>query len=269
LIYAIDQFCESNNLSGCSFHYADPEWMHRIKERGYSAWLHQSFQWVNQGFSTFDDYLLGFTKNQRRNIRRERAQVRSQGIEVRAYTGDNIPESFFPILFDYYEKTNDQFGPWASKYLNREFFEGLYPRFCNRLLIMAAIESGNVDYPIAMSFLLSKGEQIIGRYWGTSRWVDSLHFDACYYSPIEWAIDHGVKHFDPGVGSSHKLRRGFFSVGNYSLHKFRDPTLRSVMKRHIDEINQTERQRIDSMNQTLPLKPQYLPQAVSGETEPQ
>ena len=259
LLYAIDRFCEQNNLSGCSFHFVDESWKHRILNHGYSEWLHQSFEWVNQGFTSFDDYLQGFTKNQRRNIKRERATVREQGIEVKPFTGDDIPESFFPVLFDYYEKTNDQFGPWAAKYLNREFFEGLYPRFRDRLLIMAALDPGKGRHPIGMSFLLAKGDRIIGRYWGSSRWVDSLHFEACYYGPIEWAINHGVKKFDPGAGSSHKLRRGFFSIGNHSLHKFRDPTLRSVMREHIDEINQMERRRIVSMNATLPLKPEYLP----------
>ena len=264
LLYAIDQFCESNNLSGCSFHFADDDWKHRIISRGYSAWLHQSYEWVNQGFESFDDYLQIFNKNQRRNIKRERAQVRDQGIEVKAFTGDGIPEHFFPLLFDYYEKTNDQFGPWAAKYLNRAFFEGLYPRFSDRLLIMAAIEGGDESRPVGMSFLLAKGDRITGRYWGAARWIDSLHFDVCYYSPIEWAIDHKVRTFDPGAGSSHKLRRGFFSVGNHSLHKFRDPTMKDVMDRYIDEINEGEAQRIESMNAILPLKHEYLPSRDSG-----
>jgi predicted N-acyltransferase len=260
LLYGIDQFCEQNNMSGSSFHFADPKWEKKIIERGYTAWLHQSYEWVNQDFSTFDDYLQGFTKNQRRNIKRERANVKEHGLEVRAFSGEEIPEHFFPILFDYYEKTNDQFGPWAAKYLNRRFFEGLYPGFRERLLIMAALENGETAHPVGMSFLLAKGERIIGRYWGAARWIDSLHFEACYYGPIEWAIEHGVKYFDPGAGSSHKLRRGFFSIGNHSLHKFRDPVLRRVMEQHIDEINHMEQRRIAAMNATLPLKTEYMPQ---------
>ena len=258
MLQAIDNFCEQNNLSGCSFHFVDNDWRGRITAHGYSSWLHQSFVWINQGFSSFDDYLSAFTKNQRRNIRRERANVRKQGIEIRAFTGDEIPESFFPVIYDYYKKTNDQFGPWGAKFLNRDFFEGLYPRFTERLLIMAAFDDGGVS-PMGMSFLLTKGDSIIGRYWGSSRWADSLHFDACYYAPIEWAIEHGVKRFDPGAGSPHKLRRGFFAVENYSLHKFRDPMLRNVMETYVGEINEGESNRIKAMNRTLPLKPVYLP----------
>ncbi|MBN1686147.1 MAG: GNAT family N-acetyltransferase, partial [Spirochaetales bacterium] len=172
--------------------------------------------------------------------------------------GEQIPRSFFPVLYDYYKKTNDQFGPWAAKFLNRRFFQGLYPNFRERLLIMAAFDEGG-KRPMGMSFLLKKGESIIGRYWGSSRWADSLHFDACYYSPIEWAIENGVKRFDPGAGSPHKLRRGFFAVGNYSLHKFRDPVLRNIMETYVGEINRGESDRIRDMNHTLPLKGPYMP----------
>lgn len=259
MIEAIDNFCTANNLSGSSFHFVDPAWRGQVEQHGYSCWMHQSYEWVNQGFESFDGYLQSFTKNQRRNIRRERQSVANQGITIKAITGEEIPESYLPAMYRYYERTNDQFGPWAAKYLTKEFFTGLYPRFCHRLLLIAAYEDENELDPVALSFLLTKGDTIIGRYWGTERMYDSLHFDACYYSPIEWAISNGIKHFDPGAGSPHKLRRGFFAVPNYSLHRFADEKLRSVMETYIDEINLNERKRIDAMNGTLPLKKEYLP----------
>jgi len=258
ILQAIDHFCEENNLSGCSFLFVDDGWKQRIISHGYVAWLHQSYEWQNQEFTSFDDYLESFTKNQRRNIKRERENVRKQGIEIRAFTGKDIPQRFFPMVYDYYKKTNDQFGPWAAKFLNRSFFEGLYPDFTNRLLIMAAFENG-ASKPMGMSFLLNKGKSIIGRYWGASYWADSLHFDACYYAPIEWAIQKGIQRFDPGAGSPHKLRRGFFAVANHSLHKFRDPVMQNIMETYIDELNRGETDRIRMMNRSLPLKEPYLP----------
>ena len=262
MLDAIDTFCEQNNLSGCGFHFVDPEWRSMIEPYGYSGWLHQSFEWVNQDFHSFDDYLAGFNKNQRRNIRRERKAMQDQSISLEAYTGEDLPKHFFPLMFHYYERTNDQFGPWAAKYLTDRFFSGLYDNFRHRLLFLAAFGAGKKD-PIAMSFLLTKDDTIIGRYWGTERMANALHFNACYYSPIEWAISQGIKRFDPGAGSPHKLRRGFFAVPNYSMHKFRDPTLRAVMEQHIERINIMEMNRIDAMNATLPLKSEYLPEPIS------
>jgi len=31
-----------------------------------------------------------------------------------------------------------------------------------------------------------------GRYWGSEKNIDYLHFEACYYSPIEWAIKNKI-----------------------------------------------------------------------------
>lgn len=259
MLSSIDAFCEQNNLSGASFHFVDPEWRHHITSRGYAEWLHQSFEWRNQGFGSFNDYLAGFTKNQRRNIRRERRTMQDLGITIRGYTGTEIPDHFFPLMHRYYENTNDQFGPWAAKYLTEEFFLGLADSYRHRLLFVAAFEKTDERNPVGMSLLLTKNDTIIGRYWGARRMVDTLHFNACYYSPIEWAIERGIGSFDPGAGSPHKLRRGFFAVANYSLHRFRDENLRTVMNMHIDEINEAERTRIEQMNRTLPLKDEYKP----------
>jgi predicted N-acyltransferase len=103
-----------------------------------------------------------------------------------------------------------------------------------------------------MSFLLTKGESLFGRYWGSRERVDCLHFAACYYEPIRWAIEHGVRRFDPGIGSEHKLRRGFRAVANHSLHRFADPRLRAIMQRHIGEINGQQQEEIEALNRAVP-----------------
>lgn len=257
MLAAIDQFCEANELSGCSFHFADPEWRSLVEKFGYTPWLHQSYEWQNRGFTSFDDYLSSFTKNQRRNIRRERRAMEEQGLQVRALTGDAISDRNLDLMYNYYEDTNAQFGPWAAKYLNREFFKGLWANYRHRLLIIAAYDSDTGEDPVGMSFLITKADTLIGRYWGATARYNALHFNACYYSPIEWAIEHGIKRFDPGAGSPHKLRRGFEAVGNYSLHRFRDPTLRRVMENHIEEINGMEEQRIAEMNNHVPFKEEH------------
>lgn len=103
-----------------------------------------------------------------------------------------------------------------------------------------------------MSMLVTKGDQLYGRYWGSSKDINSLHFNACYYAPIEWAISKGINRFDPGAGGPHKLRRGFSAIPNYSLHRFTDRRLRKIMQTHINEINRLELEQIDVLNQQLP-----------------
>jgi predicted N-acyltransferase len=117
---------------------------------------------------------------------------------------------------------------------------------------MAAVDGSSSGPPMAMALLLQKGERLYGRYWGSSAEINHLHFNACYYRPIEWAIEHNIRRYDPGAGSSHKVRRGFAAVANHSLHRFYDPRMAQILSRHIGEINRLEQRSIDALNNALP-----------------
>jgi predicted N-acyltransferase len=252
MLDAIDQLCRRHNLSGSSFLFVDPQWRDEILEMGYFGWQHQSYSWFNRGYETFDDYLALFNANQRRNIKRERRAMDKQGIVIKILTGDDIPRSHFDLMYRFYEHTNDKFGPWGCRYLTESFFEGLHDRFRHRLVFIAAYDSRAATLPVGMSMLVTKDKSLYGRYWGSTQKFDSLHFNACYYEPIEWAINHGIQRFDPGMGGAHKIRRGFTSLPSYSLHRFSDPRLLQIMQNHIDEINRLEQEQIDALNAELP-----------------
>ena len=253
MLEVIAEFCRVNEVSGCAFNFAETEWVADVTANGWLPWKHQSYEWLNEGFSSFDDYLSGFTKNQRRNIRRERAAVRDAGLRIEYLTGDGIPESLMPVMYRYYKNTNDQFGMWAARFLNREFFAMLHPGYRNRLLMIAAFAESDPT-PVAISFLVVKNDFMVGRYWGCHEFFDALHFEACYYAPIEWAIENGIRVFDPGMGSSHKIRRGFRAVENYSLHRFIDPTMQHILETNLPRINRHEDAHIEYLNAASPLK---------------
>jgi predicted N-acyltransferase len=252
MVQAIDDLCRQNNMRALSFNYVDPQWVPVMEDLGFVAWKHQSYIWENNGFAGFEDYLWSFDKNQRRNIRRERNKLTEQNLIIQPFTGEEITLELLERMYDFYEMTNDQFGPWAAKYLNREFFTGLFDDYRHRILLLGAYDRRDNADPVGMSFLLYKGEQMYGRYWGSTGHYDSLHFNACYYSPIEWAIQNGVQRFDPGIGSAHKARRGFQATANWSLHRFYDPNLARIMAQHIGEINRMEQEQIDTLNRSVP-----------------
>jgi predicted N-acyltransferase len=252
MLTEIDRFCRENELSGASFLFVDPDWAPLIRRQGFIAWRHGSFLWENPGFSTFDDYLARFNANQRKNIRKEMAAVRRQGIRMEAVAGSRIPDSFFRRMYRFYERTNDRYGIWGCKYLTRSFFTELAERYRHRLVFAAAFEEDGGREPLGLSMLLAKGDRLYGRYWGCEQHIDTLHFNACYYTPIGWAIEHGIRYFDPGAGSAHKVRRGFQAVANHSLHRFYDPTMVRLMQTNIDRINEAEQEQIDALNRAVP-----------------
>ncbi|MGF1515726.1 MAG: GNAT family N-acetyltransferase [Elainellaceae cyanobacterium] len=258
MLAAIDDFCKRYRISGCNFLYVDPQWRSQMEQLGFTAWQHHSYIWSNNGFGSFDDYLKQFNANQRRNIKRERKAVEKAGFTMKVVTGDDIPSALFPLMYDFYADTCDKFGWWGSKYLTRRFFEQLDTCYRDRVLFAAAYSAeadarGDAE-PVGMSFCLYKGDNLYGRYWGASSDIDCLHFNACYYAPIEWAIDHGVQTFDPGAGGRHKKRRGFPASVNHSLHRFYNPRLRQILTNYIDEINAMEQEETDTINESLPFK---------------
>ncbi|KGF73962.1 hypothetical protein DO97_06425 [Neosynechococcus sphagnicola sy1] len=256
MVAEIDHFCSRHHLSGCHFLFVDPQWRQFMEQHGFSSWLHHSYIWQNQGFHSFEDYLAVFNSNQRRNIKRERKALETAGLHIQALTGDAIPKPLFSQMYDFYADTCDKFGWWGSKYLTRAFFEQLAHDYRHRVVFFAAYPAPDSLQPMGLSFCLTKGDQLYGRYWGCSQELDSLHFNACYYSPIEWAIAQGVQLFDPGAGGRHKQRRGFPATPNHSLHRFYHGRLTQILRSHLGEINQLEQQQIETLNQELPFKAQ-------------
>ena len=254
MLAAIEALIQRYRLGGCSFNYVDPEWGQLLEPHGFLSWTHQSFAWRNQGYRTFDDYLAIFKSNQRRNIHRERKAMQQQAIRLVPLTGEAIAEDLFPLMYRLYAATNDQFGPWGCKYLTEDFFRRLYRRYRHRILLMAAYRDHAEDpLPVGMSFLLIKGDRMYGRYWGAAEPVHALHFNACYYRPIEWAIANRINIFDPGIGGDHKIRRGFEAVPNLSYHRFSDSRMQEVLRLNIEKINTMEQENIDLINSERPI----------------
>lgn len=252
MVSEIDRFCDRQGISGCHFLYVDPKWRLLLERHGFKAWLHHSFIWQNLGFENFERYLAVFNANQRRNIKRERKAVEKAGLRLEALTGDEIPKSLFPLMYSFYADTCDKFGWWGSKYLTKRFFEQLHTNYRHRVLFVAAYSQQDERQPMGMSFCLTKGDRLYGRYWGSFQEIDCLHFDACYYTPIEWAIANGIQTFDPGAGGRHKKRRGFPATPNHSLHRFYNRRFAQIMYSYINEVNELEQQEIDGINQELP-----------------
>ncbi|RMF21518.1 MAG: N-acetyltransferase [Cyanobacteria bacterium J083] len=246
MLREIDHFCLRHQLSGCNFLFVDPQWQPLVEEAGFTAWLHHSYIWTNQDFNDFSDYLKIFNSNQRKNIKRERKAVNKFNLQLKVMTGEEIPQSLYPWIYRFYSNTCDKFY-WGSKYLTKKFFAQLYPNYSHRVVLVAAYRPEDEKKPVGMSFCVRKGNNLYGRYWGSLAEYDCLHFEACYYQPIEWAISQGITMFDPGAGGRHKRRRGFPATPNYSLHRFYHPQMNQILNTYIEQINESEQAEIEAI----------------------
>ena len=251
MLEAIDRFCEQNGISGCHFLHVDHAWCRIMETLGFKPWLHHNLIWQNRELTDFEGYVTSFKSKQRNNIRRERRKATEQ-LTFRALPGEAAPSHYFERMYDFYETTCVKFYGW-SHYLNREFFVRIGRELPEQILLIAAFERGGGDVdPIAMSFQVRTAERLYGRYWGSHGAHDQLHFEICYYQPIEWAIRNGARFFDAGSGNArHKQRRGFPAVEGFSLHRFYSDRMRRVWADNIDAINAEERLRIKHINREL------------------
>ncbi len=256
LLAAAEDICVKNGIPGFHILFADPSWAASLAGAGFVPWKHHHYLWENRSYVNFDDYLARFTKNQRKNIRKEKNRSEEQGIEVRIVAGNEVPEDHFRRMFDLYSRTNDKFVPWDARYVNEEFFSIVGKTFGRRIHFSEARERAGADGPLALAFLVRKGDRVWGRYWGSYEDVRDLHFTACYYAPMEWCISEGIRFFDPGAGSPHKIRRGFRAVADYSYHRLFDPVLDRLFRENIGMVNEYEQGQMDELNAELPLKPE-------------
>ena len=72
-----------------------------------------------------------------------------------------------------------------------------------------------------------------GRYWGALERVDCLHFEACYYQPIDWCIRHGVARFEGGAQGEHKMARALMPVPTASHHWLAHPAFADAVERFL------------------------------------
>ena len=253
MLELIDAFCREHQIFSCNFLYVDPAWQPLAEAAGCATWLNQQSLWSNQGYTDFEAYLSSFNANQRRNIKRERKAVQAAGLQVTPVVGEAITPALLSRMHGFYEQHCARWGPWGSKYLTEAFFGHAAAELRQHLVLFSA-HRGDPEQPVAMSLCVHTGSQLWGRYWGSDEEIDNLHFEVCYYAPIEWAIGRGIQQFDPGAGGSHKRRRGFLARPHASLHRWYHPRFEAIVRRWLPEANAEQLEQIEAINVELPFK---------------
>lgn len=243
---------ERTGARGLHFLFLPEAQAHLLAEHGFITRLSYQYQWRNHGYASFDDFLDAFRHKRRNQFRRERREMTDQGIEFTVYTGDAITPEVVDCAFHFYARSCERFGPWTSQYLKRTFWDEVSRTMPHRLQILLAGRAG--EPPLAGTLTLRKADRWYGRYWGCEEEVRFLHFNACYYFPIEQAIREGVQTYEPGAGGHHKYGRGFEPTYTWSSHYLPDPNLRRILEDFVGREADAVRHEVESLLATSPLK---------------
>ncbi len=217
--------CSSLHITFCQ----EPEWR-ELGDAGMMQRTGVQYHWHNRGYASFDDFLGVLKSSKRKMIRKERARVRDQGVEIETLTGDALTPEIWDLFYPFYRSTVDK--RWGGAYLKKRFFREIGALMPERIVLVMAKHEGRY---IAGALNLLGADTLFGRNWGCVETFEFLHFEACYYAAIDFAIERGLARVEAGAQGQHKLQRGYEPVPTYSAHWIRDPSFRRAVERFLED----------------------------------
>ena len=195
-----------------------------LNKAGMVLRMGQQFHWENQGYADFEAFLARLTSRKRKSIRRERRAVAEAGICVQPLVGTQIEPRHWDAFHQFYIATYDR--KWGYPYLTGEFFSLLGERLADQVVLIVAEKDSKI---VAGALNIRGGDALYGRNWGCAGDFKFLHFEACYYQAIDFAIANGLARVEAGTQGPHKIQRGYLPRPTWSAHWIRDDGFRRAV----------------------------------------
>ncbi|TPK58048.1 MULTISPECIES: GNAT family N-acetyltransferase [unclassified Mesorhizobium] len=213
-----------------------------LEAAGFLHRTDQQFHFVNEGFSTYDDFLATLASRKRKAMKKERREALADGISIDWLTGKDLTERAWDDFFAFYMDTGSR--KWGRPYLNREFFSLIGERMAEDILLVMARRNGRY---IAGAINFIGSDALYGRNWGCIEDHPFLHFEVCYHQAIDFAIERKLKVVEAGAQGEHKLARGYRPVIMHSAHYIAHPGLRNAVADYL----RRERREVERMGEYL------------------
>jgi uncharacterized protein len=198
-----------------------------------STWLKRNdiqFHWINENYSSFDEFLTTFSSAKRKNLRKERKSIVDAGITFEQLTGEGLRAEHWDHFYKFYMDTGAR--KWGQPYLTRQFFSLIHETMSQHILLILAKRDGNI---IAGALNFIGGDALYGRNWGCTENHPNLHFETCYYQAIDFAISQKLNRVEAGAQGEHKLSRGYIPVKTHSLHHFAHQGLSRAVANYLED----------------------------------
>jgi len=209
LIDALIAFAEKNSLSSAHFLFCETGDIKQLSGAGLMLRYDYQFHWTNNNYKSFDEFLSRLTSKRRKNIKRERKKVAQSNVQIEVIHGDKLDDEQWDLLYAYYRITFIKKS--GAPTLTLDFFKAV----ANKIRAVFAYHEGRT---VAAAICFEGRDKLYGRHWGCSDNYDSLHFEVCYYTGIEYCIEKRLSVFEPGAQGEHKIWRGFLPTKTRSAH---------------------------------------------------
>lgn len=217
---------------------------------GFLSRTGHQYHWHNDGYRCFDDFLGALSARKRKTLRKERIGAADHDVVIRTLSGAAIEPRHWDAFHRFYVDTIDR--KWAHAYLTRDFFTRLGETMADKVvLILAETADGQ---PVGGALNLVGTNALYGRYWGCAADYRFLHFEACYYRAIDFAIERGLARVEAGAQGEHKIQRGYLPVRTYSAHWIAEPGFRRAIARFVDAERAAVETEIEALGAASPFR---------------
>ena len=229
LVQGAVQLASDNGLSSLHVTFCTAEEAAAGEKMGLMHRVTEQFHWQNRGYADFDAFLGDLSSRKRKTIRKERRQANAFGGEIEMLTGEAIRPEHWDAFWRFYQDTGAR--KWGRPYLTRAFFDLAQERLRDDILLVLARRDGAY---VAGAMNMIGRDTLYGRYWGCVEHHPCLHFEACYYRAIDFAIAEGLSRVEAGAQGEHKLARGYLPCEVHSLHWIADPGFAEAVARYLE-----------------------------------
>ena len=249
LLGACAQVANQMEISSVHLTFLPKQQWQLAAELGYLQRMDSQFHWHNPGYQSFDDFLADLSSKKRKNLKRERREALSNGIEINWLTGSDLTEAHWDAFYRFYVDTGSR--KWGSPYLTRQFFSLISETMADDILLVLCRRDGRY---IAGALNFIGGDTLFGRNWGCIEDHRFLHFETCYYQAIDFAIKRGLNKVEAGAQGGHKVARGYLPEATYSAHWIRDAGFRRAVADYLERERQHVQADIDYVEERTPFK---------------
>ncbi|MGC9163102.1 MAG: GNAT family N-acetyltransferase [Thiomonas sp.] len=257
LLHSVLRLARESGLSSLHALFLDPLEAQWADALGMLPRITLQFHWRNppsadaSPWADFDGFLASLRHDKRKKIRQEQRQVRDAGVTFRVLHGTDITDADWAFFTRCYDATYALHG--STPYLNQTFFATIGREMPANCLLFVA-ERGAKAIASSLVLLDPATRTAYGRHWGAIEHVPALHFDACYYQPIAWCLQHGYTTFEGGAQGEHKIVRGLQPVATQSAHWLAHPQFARAVEHYLEHESAALQSHQQHLQSRLPFK---------------